>query len=63
MVRFDVLGNKFQANVESAIRIISDAIATEPERTMAVVFAPNTGMDEAYNDAEIQAAIVIGKAV
>ena len=63
MVRFDVLGNKFQANMESAIRIISDAIATEPERTMAVVFAPNTGMDEAYNDAEIQAAIVIGKAV
>ena len=57
LVRLDVLGVKYHTNLSPAIRLLSDSISQDPERTCGVVFAPNTGKSDAYNEVAIDEAI------
>ena len=56
IVRFDVLGGKFFANLNPALRIVSDLLNTNPSVSAAVIVAPNTGKGDTYNEASIQEA-------
>ena len=57
LVRLDVLGQKYHTNLNPAIRILSDCINQDPQRTSGLVFAPNTGKDDVYNEVAIDEAI------
>ena len=56
IVRFDVLGGKFFANMNPALRIVSDLLNMNPSMSATVILAPNTGKDDMYNEASIQEA-------
>lgn len=57
-VRLDALGTKFFANLNPAVRIVSDYISKDPARSAAVFIAPNTGKDDApYNEQSIEQAM------
>ena len=57
LVRFDQLGQKYHANLTATVCILSDFINQEPAKAGAVVLAPNTGKDDAYNEWAIDEAI------
>jgi len=57
LVRLDVLGQKYHTNLHSTVRLISDFISQKPERAAAVIIAPNTGKDDAYNELAIHEAV------
>ena len=57
LVRFDQLGQKYHANLNATVRILSDFINQKPAKAGALVLAPNTGKDDAYNEWAIDEAI------
>ena len=57
IVRLDVLGQKYHINLYPTLRLISDYISHEPMRSAAIVIAPNSGKDDAYNEQAIEEAI------
>ena len=57
VLRFDVLGPKYHTNLLPALRLISDYISNNIEKSGAIVIAPNTGKDDAYNEAAIDDAV------
>ena len=57
LIRLDVLGQKYHTNLNPAIRLLSDFLSLDPEKTSGVVFAPNTGKDDVYNEMAIDQAI------
>ena len=56
IVRFDVLGQKFFTNLNSALRIVSDVLNMSPSISAAIIIAPNTGKSDSYNEAAIAEA-------
>ena len=56
IVRFDVLGQKFFTNLNSALRIVSDVLNMSPSMSAAIIIAPNTGKSDSYNEAAIAEA-------
>ena len=56
VARMDVLGQKYHTNLVATVRLLSDFISHEPVRASALVFAPNTGKDDTYNELAIQEA-------
>ena len=57
LVRLDVLGQKYHTNLNPAIRLLSDCINQDSDKTCGLVFAPNTGKDDVYNEVAIDEAI------
>ena len=57
LARFDQLGQKYHTNLNSTVRILSDFINQEPAKSGALVLAPNTGKDDAYNELAIDEAM------